>query len=90
MSEFKNFVENQDQFKNLKFIRRGLELRPDNKGGRTFWDDFTDLISSNPDLASELLEIPREKVSKLRKEISNLVEKAKDEDRMDRGKNTIV
>lgn len=90
MVNFSHFLEEHDEERFLKFIRRGLELRPDSKGGRTFWDDFSDLVSSNPDLAADFFEIPRSKVSRLKGQISSIVQKVQDEDRTNRGKNTII
>ena len=88
-NKFKLFIEAVQEERFLNFVKKGLELRPDGKGGRTFWEDFTDLVSANPDMASEFLGIPRDMISTLRPKIKSMVERITEENRKAKGKNTL-
>jgi hypothetical protein len=73
--EFYNLLENDNNSKALNVIRTGNNLRSADCGN--FWDDFA-TICNNPEGLSELLGVPKEKItswsekiSQLRKEVEN-------------------
>lgn len=56
-----------------EMVQRGLEVRPDREDGKTFWDDFIDVMSQNSDAASRLLGVPVESVAKWPQTIRKLL-----------------
>lgn len=81
MINFKEYEEIIDNQKSLEIIRKGIDLQR----GSDFWEDFLSLCG-NADGMSQLLGVPKEKVTswfgkinKLKSEIGpNKVDKTKD------------
>lgn len=66
--------ESEENSKSLEIIRSGLNLRKKDCGN--FWDDFINLCG-NPEAMSELLEVPKEKVTKWSGNINKLIDQVK-------------
>ncbi len=75
--KFLEFKENKDNYKSLNLIRSGNNLRKNECGN--FWDDFANLCG-NSDAMSELLEIPKDKISGWTGKINKLRETVNTED----------
>jgi len=67
----------------MEAIRNGLNLRKPDCGD--FWEDFI-TVSGNADAMSELLEVPREKVTNWASKITELVDKVKEDEDQDGNK----
>lgn len=63
--------------KAMDMIQRGLEIRADRTDGETFWNDFITVIGNNPDDASELFGIPRERISSWSKKIKDALKQTR-------------
>lgn len=79
MKTFQKFLEfkENDNYKSLNLIRSGNNLRKNECGN--FWDDFAN-ICGNSDAMSELLEIPKDKISAWTGKINKLRETVNTED----------
>ncbi len=66
-----------DETKSMEAIRAGLNLR--SSDGQNFWDDFIN-VCGNSDALAELLEVPKEKVTKWTSKIKETLDKVKNSD----------
>lgn len=72
----------------LRLINKGLEVNSDRQ--QTFWDDFLNVMTADPEKTSELLEISREVISKWRPKIKKMVEKVKEKNKNYKKKNKML
>lgn len=69
--------ESQQNSKSLNIVRSGLNMRKKDCGN--FWDDFI-YLCGNAEAMSELLDVPKEKITKWRYSINKVVDQVKDLD----------
>lgn len=83
--DFWDGVEDEDVSESSKnLISLGLQIRSDRKDGKTFWDDFINVIVNNSEDASDLLGIESSKVSSWANKIKKILEEVKNQDKKSR------
>lgn len=80
--------ENEDDL--LRLITKGIEIRPDRKDGKTFWDDFLSVLTANPEVTAKLLNIRKESISTWRSKINKLLPRVKEATKEKHRKNTML
>lgn len=82
--KFWNLLETtEENSKSLDIIRSGNNLR--NKDCGNFWDDFINLCG-NADAMSELLDVPKEKVTGWSQRVSSFRKEAQEKDSINTNK----
>lgn len=66
-----------DESRSMEAIRSGLNFRKENCGD--FWEDFMN-ICGNAEALSELLDVPKEKITGWPSKIRDILQKVKDAD----------
>ena len=63
----------------MSVIQRGLEIRPDRTDGKTFWDDFIEVIGNNGEGAAHLLGVNSEVISGWSGKIKKAMKKVRED-----------
>lgn len=62
----------------VNLIKKGLDIRPDRSDGKTFWDDFINVLSNNSEDAADLLNVNRDVISSWSSKIREGIKKAEE------------
>lgn len=67
----------------MRVIKRGLEIRAERSDGKTFWDDFMNVLGNNSEGASSLLEVSPDMIAKWSTKIRKALDKSHEDNEGD-------